>query len=142
VPGRPRQVSEMKFEMLFEVLKNLFSRPMTVQFPWQSIPIADGYRGEQIFDIDGCTSCGLCFRICPNRAIEMVAAPDEYKDEYPKEYPSIDLGKCCFCGLCQDICPKGSITLTKSFFLSTFDPNSVIRAPFPREQSKVVNKTS
>jgi len=131
VPGRLRQVSEMKFEMLFEVTKNLFSRPMTVQFPWQSIPIADGYRGEHIFDIDGCTSCGLCFRICPNRAIEMVEAPDEYKNRYSEEYPRIDLGKCCFCGLCQDICPKGSITLTKSFFLSTFDPNSVIKDPFP-----------
>ena len=131
MPGRPRQVSEMKFEMLFEVTRNLFSKPMTVQFPRQSIPIPDGYRGEQIVDIDGCTSCGLCFRICPNRAIEMVAAPDEYKDRYPEEYPRIDLGKCCFCGLCQDICPKGSITLTKSFFLSTFDPNSVIKDPFP-----------
>lgn len=131
MPGRPRQVSEMKLEMLFEVTKNLFSTPMTVQFPHQSIPIPDGYRGEQILDIDGCTSCGLCFRICPNRAIEMVAAPDEYKNKYAKEYPRIDLGKCCFCGLCQDICPKGSITLTKSFFLSTFDPNSVIKDPFP-----------
>jgi formate hydrogenlyase subunit 6/NADH:ubiquinone oxidoreductase subunit I len=133
VPGRPGQVIEMKFEMLFEVTKNLFSRPMTVQFPRQSIPIPDGYRGEQIFDIDECTSCGLCFMICPNRAIEMVAAPDEYKDKYSKEYPRIDLGKCCFCGLCQDICPKGSITLTKNFFLSTFDPNSIIKNPFPSE---------
>ena len=133
MPGRPGQVSEMKFGMLFEVTRNLFSRPMTVQFPRQSIPIPDGYRGEQIFNIDECTSCGLCFRICPNRAIEMVAAPDEYKDKYSKEYPRIDLGKCCFCGLCQDICPKGSITLTKNFFLSTFDPNSIIKNPFPSE---------
>jgi len=130
VPGRSRQVSEMKFEMLLEVTRNLFSRPMTVRFPWQSIPIADGYRGEQIFDIDQCTSCGLCSKICPNRAIEMIVAPDEYKNKYPKEYPRIDLGKCCFCGLCQDICPKGGIMLTKGFFLSTFDPNSVIKDPF------------
>jgi len=126
----------MKFNMLFEVVKNLFSKPMTVPFPHQSIPIPDGYRGEQVFDIDSCTSCGLCSRICPNRAIEMVAAPDEYKDKYPKEYPKIDLGKCCFCGLCQDICPKGGITLTKGFFLSTFDPNSVIKVPFPQEAVK------
>jgi formate hydrogenlyase subunit 6/NADH:ubiquinone oxidoreductase subunit I len=33
--------------------------------------------------------------------------------------------------LCQDICPKGGIALTKNFFLSTFDPNSVIKSPFP-----------
>ena len=122
----------MKFNILFEMLKNLFSKPMTVQFPHQSIPIPDGYRGEQLFDIEKCNSCRLCSRICPNRAIEMVTAPDEYKDKYLKEYPRIDLGKCCFCGLCQDICPTGSITLTKGFFLSTFDPNSVIKAPFPQ----------
>jgi formate hydrogenlyase subunit 6/NADH:ubiquinone oxidoreductase subunit I len=130
----------MKFEMFFEVTKNLFSRPMTVQFPQQSIPIADGYRGEQIFDIDKCTSCGLCFRICPNRAIEMVAAPGEYKNRYSEVYPRIDLGKCCFCGLCQDICPKGGITLTKNFFLSTFDPDSVIRDPFPPKQPELVDE--
>jgi len=123
----------MKFEMFFEVTKTLFSAPMTVRFPWQSIPIPDGYRGEQIFAVDECTSCGLCCKICPNRAIEMVAAPDDYKDKYPEEYPRIDLGKCCFCGLCQDICPKGGITLTKGFFLSTFDPNSVMRDAFPLE---------
>ena len=133
MPGRPGQVSEMKFEMFLEVTRTLFSAPMTVRFPWQSIPIPDGYRGEQIFAVDECTSCGLCCKICPNRAVEMVAAPDEYKDRYPEEYPRIDLGKCCFCGLCQDICPKGGITLTKGFFLSTFDPNSVMRGPFPLE---------
>ena len=121
----------MKFNILFTLTKNLFSKPMTVPFPHESIPIPDGYRGEQVFDIEKCISCGLCSRICPNRAIEMVPAPEEYKDKYPKKYPKIDLGKCCFCGLCQDICAKGSITLTKGFFLSTFDPNSVIKAPFP-----------
>ena len=120
----------MKFDVLFEMLRNLFSKPMTVQFPRESIPIPDGYRGEHTHDIDSCTSCGLCSRICPNMAIEMIAAPEQYKDRYPQQYPKIDLGKCCFCGLCQDICPKGSITLTKGFFLSTFDPMSVIRDPF------------
>jgi NADH-quinone oxidoreductase chain I len=123
----------MKLGIVFELLKNLFSRPMTVQFPHQAIPIPDGYRGEHTLDIDTCTSCGLCFRICPNRAIEMVEAPEQLRDKYPKQYPKIDLGKCCFCGLCQDICPKDSITLTKGFFLSTFDPKSVIIEPFPQE---------
>jgi NADH-quinone oxidoreductase chain I len=129
----------MKYSMLFELLKNLFSKPMTVQFPHQSIPIPDGYRGEHLFDVDKCSGCKLCSRICPNRAIEMVAAPSEYKDKYPKEYPKIDLGKCCFCGLCQDICPTGGLVLTKGFFLSTFDPSIVIKHPFPQEQSKSVN---
>lgn len=123
----------MKFGIAIELLKNLFSKPMTVQFPSQAIPIPAGYRGEHMYDIDKCISCELCSKICPNCAIEMVVAPEQYRDKYPKQYPKIDLGKCCFCGLCQDICPKGGIVLTKGFFLSTPDPKSVIRNPFPLE---------
>lgn len=111
------------------LVKNMFSKPMTVKFPQESIPIPDGYRGEHKFDIDKCISCGLCANICPNRAIEMVEISDEYKNKYPKKYPKIDLGKCCFCGLCENICPRDALHLTKNFYLSTFDKSNVVRNP-------------
>ncbi|RLF49558.1 MAG: NADH-quinone oxidoreductase subunit I [Thermoplasmata archaeon] len=119
----------MKMGVLAEVFGNMFAKPMTVRFPKEAIPIPDGYRGEHEFNIDLCISCGLCSKICPNRAIDMVEAPEEYREKYPKRYPRIDLGKCCFCALCQDICPKGAIKMTKNVFLSTFDPKSVIKEP-------------
>jgi NADH-quinone oxidoreductase chain I len=112
------------------LLKNLFSKPMTVRFPHEAIPIPDGYRGEHTHDMDECISCGLCAKICPNKAIEMVEAPEEYKEKYPKTYPQIDLGKCCFCGLCEDICTKDAIKLTGNVFLSTFDKSTSIKHPF------------
>lgn len=112
------------------LLRNLFSKPMTVRFPHEAIPIPDGYRGEHTHNIDECISCGLCAKICPNRAIEMVKAPEEYKEKYPKTYPQIDLGKCCFCGLCEDICSKDAIILSGNVFLSTFDKSTTIRHPF------------
>ena len=124
---------EMNLEIAFELLKNLVSRPMTVRFPHESIPIPHGYRGEHVYSFAECISCGLCARICPNRAIEMVKAPEELKEKYAKEYPKIDLGKCCFCALCQDICPKGCIELSTNVFLSTFDPSVTIKYPFPAE---------
>ena len=107
-------------------------KPMTVKFPYESIPIPEKYRGEQVWDSEKCTSCTLCSKICPNRAIEMVEAPSEYKEKYTKTYPKIDLGKCCFCGLCQDICPTGALTLSKGFFLATFDTSTAIKTPFPK----------
>ena len=129
----------MKLGILPKLLQNLFSKPMTVRFPHESIPIAEGYRGEHIYDMDKCISCGLCANICPNKAIEMVEAPKEYKDKYPKTYPKIDLGKCCFCGLCQDICAKDAISLTKNVFLSTFDESNVIRYPMPKAEEQKNN---
>jgi formate hydrogenlyase subunit 6/NADH:ubiquinone oxidoreductase subunit I len=93
----------MKVSIIRELLGNLLKKPMTVRFPQESIPIAEGYRGEQQYDIDKCISCGLCARVCPNMAIRMVETPEEHRQKYPKTYPQIDLGKCCFCGLCQDI---------------------------------------
>jgi formate hydrogenlyase subunit 6/NADH:ubiquinone oxidoreductase subunit I len=120
----------MKTSVVFKLLKNLTSKPMTVKFPYESIPIPDNYRGAQMWNSSACTSCSLCSRICPNRAIEMIEAPEEYKEIFLKKYPQIDLGKCCFCGLCQDICPTGALKLSKDFFLSTFDPSTTIKKPF------------
>ena len=116
-------------EVLFETL---FSKPMTVKFPYETIEIPEGYRAEHELDIDKCVSCNLYAEICPNRAIEMVELPEEYKEKYPKTYPRLDLGKCCFCGLCQDICPRKCLTLTKNVFLATPDPSTVIKNPAPK----------
>ena len=110
---------------------------MTVKFPHESIPIPDGYRGEHVYHMEKCISCGLCDKICPNRAIEMVEAAKADKDNYPKTYPKIDLGKCCFCGLCEDVCPKDAINLTKNVFLSTFDPSNTIKYPTPKIEEKI-----
>jgi len=124
----------MQWRMVPELFKNLFSKPITIRFPHESIPIPDGYRGEHSYNVEKCISCGLCAKICPNMAIEMMEAPREYKEAYPKKYPKIDLGKCCFCALCQDICPKDALKLTKNFFLSTPDPAAVIKHPFHGEK--------
>ncbi|MHA1168386.1 MAG: NuoI/complex I 23 kDa subunit family protein [Candidatus Hodarchaeales archaeon] len=123
----------MKLGMIVELMKKLFQKPMTVCYPFEKIEIPEGYRGEHEFDITKCKSCKQCARICPNRAIEMIEAPPELKEKYPKTYPKIDLGKCCFCRLCQDICPEEAIVMSKNFDLATFDSKSVIKNPFPVE---------
>ena len=116
------------------LLKQLFSKPMTVRFPHETIQIAEGYRGEHTFDIDSCIGCGLCTGICPNKAIELVNLPKEYRERYFHTYPRIDLRKCCFCALCQDICPEGAIKMTKNVFLATPDPSAIVINPRPTEK--------
>ncbi|MCF7935043.1 MAG: 4Fe-4S binding protein [Synergistales bacterium] len=123
-------------EMLTVVLRNLLSKPMTVPFPDEAIPFADKYRGRHLYELEKCVSCSLCARVCPNRAIVMVQAPEGERERYPRLYPEVDFGKCCFCGLCQDICPTGALTLSRDVFLSTFDPDRVSLEPFPPEREK------
>lgn len=118
------------FEIISKLLENLVSKPMTVKFPHESIPISKNYRGKHKFNIDKCVSCGQCSRICPNQAIEMVEAPEKSKQEYKKTYPKIDLGKCCYCELCEEICPTDALHLSKNLPSATFDRNTTFIEPF------------
>lgn len=120
----------LKLGIIAESLQRLVGKKMTVCFPYEKLDIAEGYRGEHIFDITKCISCGKCAKICLNKAIEMVTAPEALKNQYPKSYPMIDLGKCCFCRLCEDSCPKGALKLSKNFYLATFDKSTVFKSPF------------
>lgn len=45
-----------------------------------------------------CCGCGVCYNICPKKAISMV------EDEYGYIYPKIDEKKCIECGLCKKSC--------------------------------------
>jgi glutamate synthase (NADPH) small chain len=97
-------------------LKNLFIKPETVRYPFESKITADNYRGFHINDLDKCIGCGTCEEICPNDAIQMVhldnvkTGPGQ-RDERPK----IDYGRCCWCGLCVDACTTGSLQLTQDY---------------------------
>ena len=122
----------MKLQIITKLLKNLFKKPMTVQFPYESIPIPKGYRGEHQHNIDKCIGCGLCAKICPNKAIEMIEVKQQ--DGTIKKYPQIDLSKCCFCGLCQDVCPVKALILSKKIPSAVSDPRSIIIKEFKKKQ--------
>lgn len=47
-----------------------------------------------------CCGCGVCYNVCPKRAIEMVEDKEGFK------YPIINREKCIKCGLCERICPS------------------------------------
>lgn len=113
---------EMGIFSPFTIIKNLFRKPMTLKFPYESLEPVEGYRGRQFLDLEKCIGCGICSRVCPNNAIEMV----EFKG---KKYPQIHLGKCCYCALCAEYCPKGALEMTSEAMISTMDKSDAIYGP-------------
>ena len=111
-------------------VKNLFKKPETVRYPYESKKTANNYRGFHINDLDKCIGCGTCSDVCPNDAIEMVhlnnvkTGPGQ-RDERPK----IDYGRCCWCGLCVDACTTGSLELTQDYSFINTDADSFCYIP-------------
>jgi formate hydrogenlyase subunit 6/NADH:ubiquinone oxidoreductase subunit I len=110
--------------ILCEALRNAFSRKKaTIDYPFKDgVKPKEGLRGAHRFEIDKCIGCGICSRVCPTGAIDMV--PSERTRT--KKRPVIDLGECIFCALCAERCPKDCLHMTDYIELSAFEPEKMI----------------
>ncbi len=118
-----------------ELLKNAASKPCTLIYPFEKIPPPEGLRGKHEYDPEKCIGCGLCARVCPSFAIELIGGPG------PKcEGLKIDLGKCLFCQQCEEVCPRDALRLTKEYELAVIDKDKAVlvfeRTPEKEEKAE------
>jgi formate hydrogenlyase subunit 6/NADH:ubiquinone oxidoreductase subunit I len=110
-----------------ELIKNAFDKPCTLIYPFEKAVPPKGLRGKHQYDPEKCIGCGLCARVCPSFAIELIGPPG------PKcEGIKVDLGKCLFCQQCEEVCPTKAIILTEEYELAVYDKASGILV-FKRE---------
>lgn len=110
----------MKNGLLFTLVKALFSRPETIQYPFSPISLLEGFRGVIEFDPERCTGCGLCVRDCPANALELIR---ESREVYQLRYfPT----RCAFCGQCQATCPREAISHSNRIVPSTANPDEIV----------------
>ena len=100
--------------------KHPFSKPVTVQYPNEQLPIADAFCGKHKLVQEGCRACGLCEKACP---VDCIFTDSERHMKRVIEWKAftIDYNKCIFCGLCVEACPSEALLMTKEFDLSTYD---------------------
>lgn len=78
-------------------MKNLFSKPVTKNYPAEPNSFQERTRGSISIDINTCLFCGACARKCPSGAITVDRAARTW---------SIDRMGCVQCENCVNSCPK------------------------------------
>lgn len=102
-----------------QLIKSLFKKPATLNYPAIKSPMAKGFRGKLKFNPSLCIGCKLCMRDCPCGAIEI-------KEIAPKQFQAeINLAKCIYCGQCVDSCLKKALEMTEEYELAQLDPEKL-----------------
>jgi NADH-quinone oxidoreductase subunit I len=107
------------WEAFTTVLRHLFRRPVTEEYPEYKRPLPLRSRARIILtrDPDGeerCVSCFLCAAVCPVSCISMAGAERADGRRYAPWF-RINFARCIYCGLCEEACPTLAIQLTPDY---------------------------
>jgi NADH-quinone oxidoreductase subunit I len=99
---------------------------VTQQYPEVKREPPDRFRGKLFVDINICTGCTACARICPVDAITLKTVRDENKKLRPVVF-DIDNARCIYCGLCVEACPvEHCLYFEKKYEFSAYTKDELI----------------
>ncbi len=111
-------ITEM-IKALFVTLKNIFVKPVTLQYPTQKMPMSERFRGLVDLRTEKCIKCNQCVKICPTSCLDLSVkeGADKKKDFGHFKY---NMELCCFCGLCEQVCPTQAICMNKIYEIAVY----------------------
>ena len=114
--------------------KHLFKKKVTVNYPYEKVPVFPKYRGKQVLmrdenGLEKCVACGLCSVACPADAIYLEAQENTGGVQAGPRYASvyqIHKTRCIFCGYCEIACPFDAITMGHDYEMADYDRTDLI----------------
>ena len=118
----------------FLTASHFFKKKVTVNYPYEKVPVFPKYRGKQVLmrdenGLEKCVACGLCSVACPADAIYLEAAENDGTVMAGPRYASvyqIHKTRCIFCGMCEEACPVSAIFMGKDYELAVYSKDDFI----------------
>jgi NADH-quinone oxidoreductase subunit I len=106
-------------------LRHTMVRPVTVNYPYQSLPMPDRFRGhvelicnEQTGE-PNCILCLACQKACPSACIQVEGQkPDGASRRIPTLF-MLDFTSCSLCGLCVESCRFDALRFSREYNLAS-----------------------
>jgi NADH-quinone oxidoreductase subunit I len=93
---------------IFKAFTNLFRPVHTVNYPEEDLQLPENYRGLIEYNVEDCTFCDQCEKVCPPGAIIFHQHEDGFKEYHYNPH------LCIYCGECVRACPKPDEALWQS----------------------------
>lgn len=107
-------------------LRRCFSKPTTVEYPEERLPVGPMFRGGCIdLNLEKCIACGLCAMACPNSAIDLTTEKSENGKKVMARYFH-RLPVCLYCNYCIETCPTQAIQWTRNYEMSSLRHEDLI----------------
>lgn len=106
-------------------LRHAFRRPVTVQYPYQSVTLPARYRGHVELTRDPatgepkCIACMACQRACPSGCITLEGEKPAGATRRIVTRYTLDFTTCSLCGLCVESCAFDALHFSKDYNLAS-----------------------